>query len=347
MKTLKWAVLGSCGIAKRRTIPEGIIAANNAELVSLYDISTEANVTLGKELGVSAAASQDELLCGPTEAVYIATPAYMHFEQVKACAAAGKHVLCEKPLGLTVGEAEEMAQVCEQAGVQLTTAFMMRYHSQHQAALQMIEQGKLGKLVYARAQLSCWYPPIEESWRQNLAQGGGGSLMDMGGHLIDLLEMYLGKIKSVSCVISNSVHDYESEDSAVAVLIFESGVIATVDTFFCIPDDASKNVLELYGSGGSILASGTIGQGSAGRMVAFIQDQGAGYEAQQSRDAGEGLSISPEPVNTYCSEVEEFSRAVLEGPPYRLNAKSGLRSQRILTACYESARTGRQVSFDL
>ena len=97
------------------------------------------------------------------------------------------------------------------------------------------------------------------------ATGGGGSLMDMGSHCIDLLEMFFGKIKSVSCFINNSVHAYKSEDSAVVSILFENGAMGTVDTYFCIPDNSSKNILELYGSKGSILAKGNYRTGSSRR----------------------------------------------------------------------------------
>jgi 1,5-anhydro-D-fructose reductase (1,5-anhydro-D-mannitol-forming) len=81
----------------------------------------------------------------------------LHCEQVLACAKAKKHVLCEKPLGMTVKETQKMIDACKKAKVQLGTAFMMRFVAQHQAALQLIKDGKLGKPVYGRAQLSCWY----------------------------------------------------------------------------------------------------------------------------------------------------------------------------------------------
>ena len=168
--------------------------------------------------------------------------------------------------------------------------------------------------------------------------------MDMGGHCLDLLEMFFGKVVKVTCSIGNTVHPYRSEDSAVATLVFENGALGTVDTFFCIPDVGSKNVLELYGSKGSILASGTIGQGPAGQMVACLEAQQGGYDAQQSRSADKSVPISPQPVNTYQAEIEDFSRALLEGKSYAHGAEMGLRSQIVLAACYESARTGRAVS---
>jgi predicted dehydrogenase len=267
----------------------------------------------------------------------------MHHDQVVACAGAKKHVLCEKPLGMTIEEAEKMIQVCKEEGVLLGTGFMMRFLAQHQAALKLIQEGRLGKCVYGRAQLSCWYPPMEGAWRQSPETGGGGSLMDMGSHCIDLLEMFFGKLRSVGCLINNNVHSYESEDSAIVSLFFENGAMATVDTYFCIPDNSSKNVLELYGSKGSILAKGTIGQGDAGEMIAYLEAGDAGYDAQQARNTGEGLVINPTPVNTYLAEIEEFSSAVLEKREPKNNVEIGLQSQKVLAACYESAKTGKVI----
>jgi len=342
-KKIKWAVLGSGGIARRRTIPEGIVPSEKAELTAVYDINSQVNGEVAAEFGASAAADIDELLKTDIDAVYIATPAKLHCQQALACAEAGKHVLCEKPLGMTVGETQKMIKACDKAGVLLATAFMMRFHSQHQAALEMIQQGKLGKPTFGRAQLSCWYPPIENAWRQDPATGGGGALMDMGGHCIDLMEMFFGKIKKVSCFINNTVHDYKSEDSAVATLFFENGAIATIDTFFCIPDNSSKNVLELYGSMGSILAAGTIGQDDAGRMTAFLEQPDKDYDAQQSRRTSDGLPVSPPPVNMYQAEIEEFSNAIIEGRRPSNDAVLGLQSQKVLAACYGSAKTGKVI----
>lgn len=342
-KKIKWGVIGSGGIARRRTIPEGIARAKNAELVTVFDIASKVNAEVAQQFKAKAAGSIDELLGADIDAVYVATPANRHREHVLECSQARKHVLCEKPLGMTVKEAEEMIAACQAAGVRLGTGFMMRFQSQNQEALAFICEGGLGQLVYGRAQLSCWYPPIEGAWRQDPAQGGGGSLMDMGGHCIDLLEMFFGPVKKVSCFTNRTTHDYLSEDSAIVMLFFANGALATVDAFFCIPDDSSKNVLELYGSHGSILAKGTIGQDSAGDMVAFLQEAAKGYEALQGRAAARGLRIAPEPVNTYRAEIEEFSQALLDGRPTTLNGEAGLHSQKILSACYESAKTGKAV----
>ena len=340
---IKWGVIGSGGIAQRRTIPEGIVLAEHARLVAVYDINMEVNKKVAAKFNAKAVQSIQELLDSDIDAVYIASPVNLHLEHAIACARVKKHIFCEKPLGMTVEEAEAMIKICQHEGVYLGTGLMMRFLAQHQSTLKLIQEGKLGQPVYGRAQLSCWYPPIEGAWRQDPAVGGGGSLMDMGSHCIDLLEMFFGPVKSVSCFINNSVHAYQSEDAAIVSLAFKNGALGTVDSCFCIPDNSSKNILELYGSKGSILAKGTIGQGASGEMTAYLEGDAGGYDASQERVGGEGLSINPEPVNTYMAEIEEFSRAVLEKREPLNNAEIGLQSQKVLSACYLSAKTGKAI----
>lgn len=347
MKRVRWAVIGSGGIALRRTIPEGIVPAYNAVLCAAYDADPSVNKKIAKRYKVQAAESlEDVLKATDIDAVYIATPACLHYEQTLACAKAGKHVLCEKPLGLDAEQAGQMNDACRRNGVRLGAAFMMRFQAQHQAAYQLIRDGRLGQCVFARAQLSCWYPPIKDSWRQRPESGGGGALMDLGGHCLDLLEMFFGKIVKVHCFINNIVHHYPVEDSATATVVFENGAMGVVDTFFCIPDESSQNTLELYGSKGDIKARNTIGQSPAGEMTACFQTQSQAYDAQQARNVSERITISPEPINMYKAEIEEFSRSILDNTEPLNNAELGIRSQKILDACYTSAKTGRVVTLD-
>jgi predicted dehydrogenase len=345
MKT-RWGVIGSGGIARRRTIPEGIVRADNAQLTAVYDVDADANAEVAEEFGASACGTEEELLGADCEVVYIATPAHLHSGQVERAAQAGKHILCEKPLGMTAEEGERMLAVCREHNVKLGVGFMMRFHAQHQEALKLVEAGKLGTLVYGRAQLSCWYPPIAGAWRQDPATSGGGSLMDMGGHCIDLLEMFFGPAKKVACMTGSLVHAYASEDTAVVVIEFESGAKGCVDNLFNVPDASSKNRLEIYGSKGSILAEGTIGQGEIGEMTAYIEAESKEYAAQQTRENGVGIRIDPEPVNMYRAEVEAFAEAVLDNAEPVADGPLGLWSQRVLAACYESAKSCEAVCIE-
>src|SRR5262249_15110276 len=137
-------------------------------------------------------------------------------------------------------------------------------------------------------------------------------------------------VTSVSCMTNRAIQNYETEDSAVTLARFANGALATVDTFFCVADSASKNRLELCGSHGGILAEGTIGQGEAGEMTAYT-------------DGSTKTKIAPAPINMYRAEIEDFSQALLDGREAHASADAGLHSQRLLAACYESAKTGREV----
>lgn len=343
---IKWGVIGAGGIAERRTIPEGIMACPDAELVAVQDVAEDRVKKVAEKFGVSAVytSEYDLLSDSNVQAVYIATPTHLHHGQVMAAAEAGKHVLCEKPLALTLAQCEEMIEECAARNVKLGVNFMMRYHSCHQALKQMVEAGDLGTLVMGRAELTCWYPPIPGAFRQDPQLGGGGSFIDMGNHCIDLLEQFFGKVREVKCYTANLVQDYASEDTAVAMLQFECGAIGVVDALFNVPDAASRNALEVYGSKGSVVSFGTIGQGSAGQLTAALEGGSQGYDASQQREAEGGKQIiEPPVVNIYEAHIQGFSSAIMNGTPVPIPGEDGLWSHKIIEACYTSARTGKAV----
>ena len=179
----------------------------------------------------------------------------------------------------------------------------------HVRIKQLIDEGRLGQVVYLRAQLSCWYPPIDGAWRQDLRKGGGGALIDMASHLYDLIEYFAGPIRRIVAMTGNLVQDYSSEDASTTLVKLESGAQATVDCFFCIPDEASRTRLEIYGSQGTVLAEGTIGQSEAGKVEVMLGLGGAGYDAVQSKDVVRKFSGCPFPaINPYTAEVQLLCR---------------------------------------
>lgn len=341
---IRWGVIGAGGIADRRTIPEGIVPAGGAELVAVQDAAPDRARTVAAKYRVPHAfVHEADLLSLPeVDAVYIATPTHLHARQVKAAAAAGKHVLCEKPLGLTRQEVEEELQVCRDAGVKLGTNFMMRFHACHAALKGMIERGELGTLVFGRAELTCWYPPIPGAFRQDPALGGGGALVDMGNHCIDLLEVFFGKTREVSCFTGNLVQPYSSEDTAVAILRFESGAVGVVDNLFNVPDAAARNALEVHGSKGSVVSFGTIGQDSTGSLTAVLEKGDRAYDASQVRDAAVPQEIiTPMVVNMYQAHIEAFCAAIESDTEPPITGEDGLWSHRVIEACYQAASTGK------
>ena len=344
MSKVKFGVIGAGGIAYRKTIP-GMLAAERCELVAIMDVVGADRIAA--ELHVARAyTTVEELLDDPdVQAVYIASPAYLHLDQVLAAAARGKHVLCEKPLTLNLEEAERVIAACRQHGVLLQEGYMMKFHGAHTRIRDLIEADRIGRIVYMRAQLSCWYPPIPGAWRQDPVRGGGGSLIDMATHLYDLLEFFAGPIRRVACLTGNLVQDYTSEDAATTLLQFESGAQATVDTFFCIPDEASRTRLEVYGSSGSLLSEGTVGQSTGGCLEGILGLGEAGYDAAQNKDVSrslEGLEF-PE-VNPYTAECDYFAGCILENRTPELNGpENAVRIIRITETAYRSACEGRFV----
>jgi predicted dehydrogenase len=345
---INWGVIGAGGIADRRTIPEGLMPCPDATLVAVQDVAEDRVQAVADKYGVQAVyTSEYDLLSDPNvQAVYIATPSHLHHGQVMAAAEAGKHVLCEKPLALTLAECEEMVEECSARGVKFGVNFMMRFHSCHAALKQMIEAGDLGTLVMGRAELTCWYPPLPGAFRQDPALGGGGSFIDMGNHCVDLLEQFFGKVREVKCTTGNLVQNYASEDTAVAMLQFENGAVGVVDALFNVPDAAARNALEVYGSKGSVYARGTIGQGSAGQLHAVLEKGDKGYDAAQARDdAGEQI-IEPPVVNIYEAHIQAFCDAIAKDTPPPIPGEDGIWSHKVIEACYESARTGCAVKVE-
>jgi len=346
MQKVRWAVIGAGGIARRRTIPEGIVPARNAEFVAVY--APNSGVEVAKQFGVAAAETVESLLGFPHDAVYIASPVNCHASQVVRAASADKHILCEKPLALNVTEARDIVEACHSANVKLGVALMMRCHPLHRRIRDIVQSGRIGKPTYARAQLSCWYPPLKGTWRQDPEQSGGGALPDLVPHCIDLLEMILDqKITSVMAVVDTLVHNYPVDDTAVLLLQFNGGTVATVDCLFNLPDAAAPNRLEVYGSSGGVLAEGTIGQTTTGNMKWFEQNSEVSYDAIRSPYGKDGWQTAEyEAENMYRTQIEEFGTAVLKDLAAPVPASQGLWIQRILAACYESAATQRRVSLE-
>ncbi len=344
MAKVRWGVIGAGGIADRRTIA-GLLEAPNCELVALMDVAN--TDLLSAKYAIPCYRTEEELLSHPgIQAVYIATPVYLHLQQIRKVAAAGKHILCEKPLCLNSCEARQAIEACSAAGVLLQEGYMMRFHGAHRRIHQILDAGEIGKPVYARAQLSCWYPKIHGAWRQDMAKGGGGALIDMATHLYDLLEMFIGRIEQVGAVVNTQIQDYAVDDSATTILRFVNGCHATVDTFYCIPDAASRTRLELYGDRGAILSEGTIGQSSSGFLEVYREQPGRGYDAVQSKDVDPVFQRENfETVNPYMSECEGFAQSVLTGKKQsdENSGEKGLHIVQVMEAAYEAARTGRFV----
>ena len=336
---VNFGVIGAGGIAFRKTIP-GMLKAKNCRLVAVMD-PVDIDRIAG-ELKVKAAyKTEAELLADPAvEAVYIASPVCCHAKQIKMAAKAGKHILCEKPLTLKLKQAQEAVEVCKKHKVLLQEGYMMKFHGAHIKMKELIDEGRLGKIVYMRAQLSCWYPKMEGAWRQDPRTGGGGALIDMASHLYDLLEHFAGPIRRIATLTGCQVQDYRSEDSSATLIEFKSGAQATVDSYFCIPDEAARTRLEVYGSQGAILTEGTIGQSKAGKMEGIFGLGDSGYDAAQNKDVQRKFTRIPfEKIDPYTAECAYFADCILNGRQPKMNgAKNALHLMSLIENAYASAK---------
>ena len=346
MKKVRWGVIGCGGIAMRRTIP-GLVLAENSELVAVMDAVADSAQLCKEKFGAKYAFTDcdDLLACQEIDAVYIASPVGCHYAQAVAAARAGKHILLEKPLGMTVAQAQQILRICNAEGVKLGSGFMMRFHNLHEQLRQLIAEDRLGQIVSMRAQFTCWYPEIEGAWRQKLSTSGGGALMDMGIHCIDLLRFISGlEVAEVTALIGNQIFKYEVEDAAALVMRMQNGALCYVDAAFNIPDDGAICKLEIYGTGGSVCMQGSIAQDEAGEGVLVLTDSNKGYDAQQNRQKAQNTVLKAGTGNLYTKEIAAFAQAVLDGTAVPVTAADAICAQSIIEAAYASAQQRKVIS---
>jgi predicted dehydrogenase len=345
MKKISWGVIGAGGIADRRTLP-GMMAARNVSLAAVMELEPGLAEHLRKKYNAARAyVSAADLLDDPeVEAVYIASPVAAHYRQALAAAQAGKHILIEKPVALSVDEGKELVSICAERKLQFSVGFMMRFHPCHRKLRELVAAGGLGTIVSLRAQLSCWYPDMPGAWRQDPVRSGGGALMDMGIHCVDLVQYITGsRVVRVAAFIGTKTFSYAVDDSALVMLELENGALAHVEAFFNIPDDASENRLEIYGTGGCALAAGTIGQTGGGSCYLVHSNPGA-YDKNQSRNGiQEKYRLVWDDANPYTLELESFGDSLVSGNEAEVPACEALRVQQVIECAYTAAREQRTV----
>ncbi|MBQ9806019.1 MAG: Gfo/Idh/MocA family oxidoreductase [Clostridia bacterium] len=333
---LKWGIIGCGGIADRRTLP-GMMLASNAEPYAVMDANPEAAARCQEKYGAKYAFTkmEDVLALKEVDVVYIASPVFCHKEQAIAAAKAKKHILLEKPIGLSIEDSREIVAACEAEGVKLGIGFMMRYHAYHQAMKKVIADGLIGDIVSMRAQFTCWYPEIENCWRQDKTKSGGGAMVDLGVHCIDLLQ-YISGLEAVECkgYAQNQTFNYSVDDSSMIIMKMSNGALAMVDSNFNIPDAAAKCPLEFYGTKGSMVAVGTLSQEEGGSVEVLVANDSTGYDAQQNRSLVEPLKLEVTFGNMYTKEIEAFSDAVINNTEPPVNGKNTMRVHEIIAAIY-------------
>ncbi len=224
---LNWIVIGIGDIATRRVIP-----AIQAEPRSrLYGLVTR-DPAKGADYGAKVWTNLDDALSDSTiNAVYVATPVFLHAPQTIQALRAGKHVLCEKPMAMNEAEARSMVQAEEQGRRTLGVAYYRRNYPKVQRAKQLLDAGVIGKPVLAELTSHGWFDEkqSDRSWLVDPAKAGGGPLFDIASHRIDVLNFLFGEPLRVSAHLSNAVHHYAVEDNATVMIDYAGGVRGIVD----------------------------------------------------------------------------------------------------------------------
>ncbi len=252
---LRFAIVGT-GIVSRYFVTA--IEANDAELVAVAHYDPARFDEISTRFGVPCASLDDLLAREDIDVVCICTPSGHHAEQTIAAARAGKHLIVEKPMALSLEDADAMISACAEAGVKLGVALQRRALPLYLSVRQAIEAGDLGALVlgtvvipYERTQ--AYYD--QAAWRGTWALDGGGVLMNQGVHLIDLLVWYMGDPVQIKANAATLRHNIDVEDTLAATLRFANGAMATV-TATTATSPGLPHRVEVYGTRGSIQIEG-------------------------------------------------------------------------------------------
>ncbi len=308
MKPLRWGIAGFGWVAQDFAAP-AIAASRNGILAAVYDHSQSARQKA--ELAFPHASIHIELerFLQHVDAIYVATPNHAHRDIVEQAARAGVAVLCEKPMAATLEDAAAMVAACERAKVLYATAFDQRFHPAHLHATALIQDGALGRLFAIRIVYCCWVDNgfQHDNWRIDRARAGGGALIDLAPHGLDLASCLLGeRLTEIASLAQSRVQDYAVEDGAMIVARSASGVLVQMHVAYNCPETFPRRRLEVLGTRAQIVACDTMGQTPGGTLT--ITDAATG--------AAVALDVPDAGRSPFLNQMEAFAEACLTGRPF-------------------------------
>ncbi len=336
---LRWAIIGAGQIALDKTLP-ALLAVSEASVVGIADRDPERLRLAGAQAPAATLyADYHPLLADPqVEAVYIGLPTSAHLPAVLAAAKAGKHILCEKPVGNTAAEVRQMAAACAAAKVRIMPAYMSRFGAVFVRAKELLAAGAIGTVVRIDARFSYsaygdYSPPTSPTaWRWH-DPAGGGPLLDVGIYLAFALRELLGEpLAEVSaCATQVLAPPAAQRDSLVAWFRSASGVPGTFVTAFTHRDAG----ITFHGTAGKLEVDDCFRQDANGRL----RCTGSG--------TSEELVVDPAGVSHclhYQHQIRHFTQALRTGTAHRPSIDEALADMLALDAITVSARTGRPVA---
>ena len=333
MTDLRWGILSTADIARRKVIP-GIQKAARCDVVAIASRDGLHAREVAAELGIlTAHGSYEALLADPNvDAVYIPLPNHLHAEWTIAAARAGKHVLCEKPLALTAAEAERMVNVCANEGVHLMEAFMYRHHPSWLEAKRIVDSGRIGPLRSVQS----WFSYYNDDPRniRNQAEAGGGALYDIGCYSINLSRMLFdAEPIRVSAAIQR--------DPATGVDVLASALLefpTGTATFTCATRVEPDQRVHVYGTKGRISIEIPFNIPPDRPTRVFVTAGGDPPVAPATE------TLTFDTADPYTVEGERFASAILDGLPTPTPPEDAVANLRVIEAIFAAGTRGTGVA---
>lgn len=335
-------VLVGCGRISRNHF-DAIRRIDGLQLVAVCDSDAGRAELAGTAEGVPWYTSLDEMLMHvPSDAVVIATPSGLHPQHGIAAARAGRHVITEKPMAITLHAADQLVQACDEAGVRLFVVKQNRLNPPIQLLKRALDKGRFGRLFMANCTVR-WARPQEyydqAPWRGTW-EFDGGAFMNQASHYVDLIQWLVGPVESVVAKTATLARQIEAEDTGAAVLRFRSGTIGVLEVTMLTYPRNLEGSITLLGEQGTVRIGGTAVNKVEHWEFSDYDDDDKLVEA-----------VTTNPPTVYGFGHEGYYRnvlAVLRGEALPdTDGRSGRKSLELILGIYESARTGREVPLPL
>lgn len=337
---LKYGLVGCGRIAVRHSELLGGGALENSKLAAVCDIDIDKARLLGEKFGVPFFADMHEMMKGvELDVVTVLTESGSHAKHVVELAAYGKHLVVEKPMALTLSDADDMILACDRNDIRLFVVKQNRFNVPVVRLRKALEAGEFGKLVLGTVRVRWCRPQAyydQDEWRGTWALDGG-VLANQASHHVDLLEWMLGEPESVFAMATTALADIEAEDTSVVTIRFKNGALGVVEATTATRPKDLEGSLSILGEKGSV----EIGGFAVNEMKtwAFVNSED-GHD-----DMRESYSVNPPDVygfghKAYYENVED---CLLNGGPHLVDGIEGRKSLELITAIYESIETGKEV----
>ncbi len=347
--SLGFAIVGTGMISRFHA--RAIEDVRGAKLIACCNPNAKSAKAFAKELDCTPYTDVAEMLADPAvDAVTIATPSGAHMEPAVAAARAGKHVIVEKPLEITLKRCDRIIRECEKQGVKLATIFPSRFHNSSVHMRKAIDQGRFGRLTLGDAYVK-WFRTQEYydsgAWRGTWKLDGGGALMNQAVHTVDLLSWLMGPVEEIQAQTALLAHKrIEVEDVAIATLRFKNGALGVIEATTAAYPGYLKRI-ELHGSHGTaILEEEDL---KAWDFAKKARGDAAIHKAMQSSKSTGGGAADPSAIghHGHTLQFRDFVKAIKTDSTPAVDGHEGRKAIEIILAIYKSAQTGKLVKLPL